>query len=182
MTHSSWTTFWQLTVLIDEHPDGYSGHVEAIQKVLNAVFSVTVHVVWFLQLQNALRHRFHHVRVPVPDFHQLVAKMLHGARRRVPFLKLQDLLKTPHVPESRDSDGDWRFWCGTHQSLTAITEGMRRRFSGSSAISFMMFARRTGSSFRRKMNDRSSDAFRPGKTTAGSSEILRYSAGFPLHS
>lgn len=49
----------------------------------------------------------------------------------------------------------------TYQSLTAITDGMRSRFSGRRAISFMMFANRTGSSLRRKMKDFCSDAFNP---------------------
>lgn len=41
------------------------------------------------------------------------------------------------------------------------TDGVRDRLSGSSAISFIMFANRTGSSFRKKIYDFFSHAFRP---------------------
>lgn len=50
-----------------------------------------------------------------------------------------------------------------YQVLTRPTDGVRRRLSGRRAISFIMFAKRTGSSFRRKTYDFFSHAFRPGK-------------------
>lgn len=49
-----------------------------------------------------------------------------------------------------------------YQELTSAAEGMRNRLSGSRCISFMMFARRTGSSLRRNTNDVRSHALRPG--------------------
>ena len=47
--------------------------------------------------------------------------------------------------------------CDTDQFITRDTEGMWSRLSGSRLISFMMLARRTGSSLRKNWNDISCD-------------------------
>lgn len=53
----------------------------------------------------------------------------------------------------------WKL-CSYHR-FTSPTDDVRSKLSGSNAISFIIFARRTGNSFRRKMKDFFSHAFRP---------------------
>lgn len=48
-----------------------------------------------------------------------------------------------------------------YQALTKPIDGVRDRLSGSNVISFMILANRTGSSFRRKIYDFFSHAFKP---------------------
>lgn len=67
-------------MLVDEHADGYARHVEAVQEVLDAVVHLLVHGVGLLQLHHALRHRLHHVRVPVAHAHQRLAKPGQGTK------------------------------------------------------------------------------------------------------
>lgn len=50
-------------------------------------------------------------------------------------------------------DEVWGPGQGSHQLCTSCTEGVPSTRSGSRLISFMMFARRTGSSCRRKVNE-----------------------------
>ena len=64
----------QLTVLVDEHSDADPGHVESVQEVLDAVVHLGVDRVRFFELKDALRHRLHHVRMPVANLHQCLAK------------------------------------------------------------------------------------------------------------
>lgn len=61
-------------MLVDEHPDGDSAHVEAVQEVLDAVLCSDIRLVGLLQLDYTLRHSLHYVRVTVPDFDQSVAE------------------------------------------------------------------------------------------------------------
>lgn len=69
----------QLTVLVDQHTDGNSGHEEPVQKVLNVVLRLSIDVVRFLELQHPLRHSFHDVLVPVPDLHQRLTESTRKA-------------------------------------------------------------------------------------------------------
>ena len=69
-------------MLVDEHPNGNAGHVEAVEEVLNAVVCLLVHGVGLLQLQHALRHGLHHVRVPVANADQSLAKPAHTHHSR----------------------------------------------------------------------------------------------------
>lgn len=48
-----------------------------------------------------------------------------------------------------------------YQAFTNLTDGVRDKLSGSNAISFMMFAKRTGNSFRKNIYDFFSHAFKP---------------------
>lgn len=50
---------------------------------------------------------------------------------------------------------------GGSSILNIPTDGVRDRLSGNKAISFIMFANRTGSSFRKKIYDFFSHAFSP---------------------
>jgi len=59
-------TFDKLTMLIDQHTNGNAGHEKSVQKILNAVLSLNIHIVGFLQFQNALRHCLNDIGVPVP--------------------------------------------------------------------------------------------------------------------
>lgn len=61
-------------MLIDQHPNGNSGHEESVQEVLNVVLGLGVDVVRFFQFQNTLRHRLHDVLVSVPDLYQRLAE------------------------------------------------------------------------------------------------------------
>lgn len=61
-------------MLIDQHPDRYPAHVEPVEEVLYGVLSARVHLVRLLQLQHALSHRLHDVRVPVADVDQALAE------------------------------------------------------------------------------------------------------------
>lgn len=61
-------------MLIDEHSYRNSRHVESVEKILNTIFRHSVHVVGFFELEHALRHRLHHVSVPIPNLDQVLAK------------------------------------------------------------------------------------------------------------
>jgi len=59
-----------LTVLIDQHTNGNAGHEKSVQKILNAVFSLIVHIVGLLQFQDALCHRLDDIGMSVSNFYQ----------------------------------------------------------------------------------------------------------------
>lgn len=65
-------------MLIDEHSDADSRHVQSVQKVLNTVLGLLVHGVRLLQLQNALGHCLHRVGVPIADHHQRFTKPIEN--------------------------------------------------------------------------------------------------------
>lgn len=58
--------FDELTVLVDQHTNGNAGHEKSVQEILNTILSLNVHVVGFLQLQNALCHCLDDIGMPVP--------------------------------------------------------------------------------------------------------------------
>jgi hypothetical protein len=62
--------FDELTVLIDQHTNRNAGHKKSVQKILNAVLSLIVHIVGLLQFQDTLRHRLDDIGMPVSDFYQ----------------------------------------------------------------------------------------------------------------
>lgn len=57
-------------MLVDEHSDGYSAHVEAVQEVLDILIGDWILAEGFLVLKNPLSHGGDHIIVPVPDIHQ----------------------------------------------------------------------------------------------------------------
>lgn len=63
-----------LTVLINQHANGNTGHEKSVQKILDAVLCLIVHVVGFFQFQNALGHRLDDIAVPVSYFYQGLTK------------------------------------------------------------------------------------------------------------
>ena len=63
-----------LTVLVDEHTDGYSAHVEAVQEVLDVLVGDWILGEGFFVLYDTLGHGWHHIVVPVPDSHQGIHK------------------------------------------------------------------------------------------------------------
>lgn len=87
-----------LTVLVYEHPDRNARHVKPVEKILYAVLRVVIDVVRILQLEHALRHRLHHVAVPVPDLHQAVAEVRQGFRGHVHALELDHLVEAHRIP------------------------------------------------------------------------------------
>lgn len=65
-----------LTVLVDEHPNRNSRHVESIQEVLDAVLRVMINIMRLLKLQYALSHGLYYVRMSVSNFDQIAAEVL----------------------------------------------------------------------------------------------------------
>lgn len=63
-----------LTVLIDERANADATHVEAIEKVLNAVLRYCVDVIRVLELENALCHRLDDGRVPIANLPHRLGK------------------------------------------------------------------------------------------------------------
>ena len=61
-----------LTVLINQHSYGYSGHVEPIQEVLYVELIIGVSNIPLLHLHDGRRCLHDHVRVAVADAHQVV--------------------------------------------------------------------------------------------------------------
>lgn len=56
-----------LTVLVDEHADRDTTHVESVQEVLDVLASDRVLAEGVFVLDDALRHSGHHIIVPVPN-------------------------------------------------------------------------------------------------------------------
>lgn len=69
-----------LTVLVDEHADRDTTHVESVQEVLDVLASDRVLAKGVFVLNDALRHSGHHIIVPVPNGLQGLNKP--GARER----------------------------------------------------------------------------------------------------
>lgn len=85
--------------LIDEHSDGYAVHIEAMQEILNAVLGLLVDRMRFFQLDHALSHRLHHVRMPVPDLDQAITEVVqHAPIVRIGLLELEYLFERLLVP------------------------------------------------------------------------------------
>lgn len=61
-------------MLVDEHSYGDAAHVEAVKEVLDVLVDHRVHTECLLVLDHALRHRGHHVVVPVANVHQSLGK------------------------------------------------------------------------------------------------------------
>lgn len=64
----------QLTVLVEQHPDGYPAHVETIQKILNILADDWVCAVGLLVLHNSLSHGGNDVIVPISDFYYRICE------------------------------------------------------------------------------------------------------------
>lgn len=118
----------QLTVLVEQHSDGYSAHVEAIEEILHILADHRVGAVGLLVLHNPLSHGGNDVIVSVSDLNdgvcetekiQLVKSTDRGASTlhastfyslirdffigRIPVSELQELLKTLHVPGCKET-------------------------------------------------------------------------------
>lgn len=61
-------------MLVDEHSDGDSAHVETVQKVLDVLVCYWILRKSLFVLDDALSHGRHHVVVSVPDRYQGVNK------------------------------------------------------------------------------------------------------------
>lgn len=61
-------------MLVDEHPDGNTIHVEPIEEVLDVGFSVGINLVGILQFHHTLSHCHHYIGVSVPDLQQSVCE------------------------------------------------------------------------------------------------------------
>lgn len=64
----------QLTVLVEQHPDGYSAHIETIQEVLNVLADDRVCAVCLFVLHHSLSHGGNHVVVPVSDLYDRICE------------------------------------------------------------------------------------------------------------
>lgn len=63
-----------LTVLVKQHPDGYSAHVEAIQEILNVLADDGVCAIGLLVLHNPLGHSRDDVIVTVSDLYNSISE------------------------------------------------------------------------------------------------------------
>lgn len=119
----------QLTVLVEQHSDGYSAHVEAIEEILHVLADHRVGAVGLLVLHNPLSHGGNDVIVSVSDlndgvcetekikvvkstesrgaskhhaitFYSLIRDFFIG---RIPVSELQELLETLHVPGCKET-------------------------------------------------------------------------------
>lgn len=63
-----------LTVLVEQHPDGYPAHVETIQKILKVLADDRVCAVRLLVLHNSLSHGWNDIIVPISDFYHCVCE------------------------------------------------------------------------------------------------------------
>lgn len=118
----------QLTVLVEQHSDGYSAHVEAIEEILHVLADHRVGAVGLLVLHNPLSHGGNDVIVSVSDLNdgvcetekiKLVKSTDRGASKhhaltfyslirdffigRIPVSELQELLETLHVPGCKET-------------------------------------------------------------------------------
>lgn len=57
-------------MLIDQHADADTGHVEPIQEVLDAILYLVVYFMGLLKFQHTLRHCLHNICVAVPYLYQ----------------------------------------------------------------------------------------------------------------
>jgi len=57
-------------VLVDEHADADTRHVESVQEVLDTVLCLLVYFMGFLKFQNTLCHCLHHICMAVPYLYQ----------------------------------------------------------------------------------------------------------------
>lgn len=154
-----------LTVLIYQHSNADARHVEPVEKVLNGTLCRRVHLaaLVLLHFDHTLGHRLHHIVVPIPNEIQIG----HKPERQM-------WLVICWSTEIRITHFCRLSWVGsafsytstsskllTYQELTSLTDLVCNRLSGRRAISFMIFASRTGSSLRRNMYDFFSQAFWP---------------------
>ncbi len=61
-------------MLVNEHPDANSGHVESIKEVVDAVFNCLVDRVGFTKLNNTFCHSRYHISMSITNLHQRLAK------------------------------------------------------------------------------------------------------------
>lgn len=115
-----------LTVLVEQHPDGYPAHVETIQEILNVLADDRVRAVGLLVLDDSLSHGGNDIIVSISDFYHRVCETKQKTRRlqrsmqnktdpvvckvfihslvchfftvRVFVFELENFLKTLHVP------------------------------------------------------------------------------------
>jgi hypothetical protein len=57
-------------VLIDQHADADTRHVEPVKEVLDAVLYLVIYFMGFLKFQHTLRHSLHDICVAVPYLYQ----------------------------------------------------------------------------------------------------------------
>lgn len=72
----SYEMFNELTMLINQHTNGNAGHEKSIQEILNAVLSLNIYIMRFLQLQNALCHCLDNIGMSVPYLYQSLAESI----------------------------------------------------------------------------------------------------------
>lgn len=158
-----------LTVLIDQHAYADAAHVEAVEEVLNGQLHRRIDVARLLQLDDALRHRLNDVLVSLPNVIDLRTESVRKSAFRLghstAISRLSTYCSTVLGVGSSFSYLSTSWKLCSYQLVTKPTEGVRRRLSGSRAISFMMLASRTGSSLRRKTNDFFSHGDRPAHNT-----------------
>jgi len=96
----------QQSVLVDEHADADTGHVEAIEEVVDAMFHCLVDLVRFPHLDDALGHGWNDVGVPVANLHQRFTEPFKFAFVDCfDVFEFEHLLKTANVPVLHGVDG-----------------------------------------------------------------------------
>lgn len=63
-----------LTVLVEQHPDGYPAHVETIEEILNILADDWVGAVRLLVLHNSLSHGGDDIIVPISDLYYRICE------------------------------------------------------------------------------------------------------------
>lgn len=162
------TVSGELTVLIDQHANGNAGHEKSVQKILNIILSLNIHIVGVFELQDTLRHRLNNVGVPVPDLYQSLTEsakkegfsdlaMISSKRLLNSYTHLSNVvLLISTFSNCKISSNEVAYKLFTIPRL-----GIFSRLSGSKWISFIILASRTGSSFLRNIKDFLSQALRP---------------------
>lgn len=75
-----------LTVLVDEHSDGYPAQVQTVQEILNILISDRILTKYFFIFNHTLGHSGYNIIVPVSD----VDQSIHKPACRVKSVKISD--------------------------------------------------------------------------------------------
>lgn len=78
----------RLTVLVEQHPDGYSAHVETVQKILDVLADDWIRPIRLLVLHDSLSHGGNHVIVSIPDLYDRICETKW---RRCQLSQIEDL-------------------------------------------------------------------------------------------
>lgn len=156
--------FLYLTVLIDKHSNGYARHIKSIKEILYRWLHSWFYVLRVFEFNYSLSHCLYYISLVIITFIRII--LMHGIRQILTCLSRmcvnveQNSCKFVWVGSVR-SNSITSSKLFAYHVLTSPTDSVLNKLSGSKAISFMMFAKRTGSSFLKKIKDFFSHAFIP---------------------